>query len=59
MYYRNAELTDDQKEVLELYISGVSYKEIAKILGKSDKSIDNALQRMKGKLAGTLKNKGD
>ncbi|MBQ4530620.1 MAG: RNA polymerase sporulation sigma factor SigH [Lachnospiraceae bacterium] len=52
-------LSSFEKEVLELYISGVSYKEIAKILGKSDKSIDNALQRMKGKLAGTLKNKGD
>ncbi len=44
-----------EKEVLDLYISGISYKEIARILGKSEKSIDNALQRMKGKLAGTLK----
>ena len=44
-----------EKEVLDLYISGISYKEIAKILGKSEKSIDNALQRMKGKLADTLK----
>ena len=52
-------LSSFEKEVLELYISGISYKEIAKMLGKSEKSIDNALQRMKGKLAGTLKNKGD
>lgn len=44
-----------EKEVLDLYISGISYKEIAKILGKSEKSIDNALQRMKGKLTDTLK----
>lgn len=44
-----------EKEVLDLYISGISYKEIAKILGKSEKSVDNALQRMKGKLADTLK----
>lgn len=44
-----------EKEVLDLYISGISYKEIAKIMGKSEKSIDNALQRMKGKLADTLK----
>lgn len=43
-----------EKEVLELYIRGISYKEIAKILGKSEKSIDNALQRMKGKLADIL-----
>ena len=39
-----------EKEVLDLYISGISYKEIAKILGKSEKSIDNALQRMKSKI---------
>lgn len=44
-----------EKEVLDLYISGISYKDIAKILGKSEKSIDNALQRMKSKLADTLK----
>lgn len=48
-------LSTMEKEVLDLYISGISYKEIAKILGKSEKSIDNALQRMKGKLADTLK----
>lgn len=44
-----------EREVLDLYISGISYKEIAWILGKSEKSVDNALQRMKGKLADTLK----
>lgn len=44
-----------EKEVLDLYISGISYKDIAKILGKSEKSIDNALQRMKSKLADILK----
>lgn len=44
-----------EREVLDLYISGISYKEIARILRKSEKSIDNALQRMKGKLADTLK----
>ncbi len=48
-------LSDMEKEVLDLYISGISYKEIARILGKSEKSVDNALQRMKGKLADTLK----
>lgn len=52
-------LSSFEKEVLEMYISGISYKEIAKILDRSEKSIDNALQRMKGKLANTLKNKGD
>lgn len=39
-----------ENEVLELYLDGKDYTEIAKILGKSDKSIDNALQRIKGKI---------
>ena len=39
-----------EKEVLELYLEGKDYTEIAKILKKSDKSIDNALQRIKGKI---------
>ena len=39
-----------ENEVLELYLEGKDYTEIAKILGKSDKSIDNALQRIKGKI---------
>lgn len=39
-----------EKEVLDLYLDGKDYTEIAKILGKSHKSIDNALQRIKGKI---------
>ena len=39
-----------EKEVLELYLEGKDYTEIAKLLGKTDKSIDNALQRIKGKI---------
>ena len=39
-----------EREVLELYLEGKDYTEIAKILGKTDKSIDNALQRIKGKI---------
>ena len=35
--------------VLSLYLSGKSYGEIAAILGKDSKSIDNALQRIKKK----------
>ena len=35
--------------VLSLYLSGKSYGEIASILGKDSKSIDNALQRIKKK----------
>ena len=44
-----------EREVLELYVLGISYKEIAKILGKSEKSVDNALQRTKLKLTDVLK----
>lgn len=48
-------LSSMEREVLALYVSGVSYKEIALLLGKKEKSIDNALQRTKGKLADILK----
>lgn len=48
-------LSPMEREVLELYILGISYKEIAKVLGKSEKSVDNALQRMKMKLTDVLK----
>lgn len=37
-------------DVLNLYMDGKNYREIAEILEKSPKSIDNALQRIKKKL---------
>lgn len=37
--------------VLSLYLDGKSYTEIAKRINKSEKSIDNALQRIKRKVA--------
>jgi RNA polymerase sporulation-specific sigma factor len=37
-------------EVLRLYVEGKSYQEIAEVLGRHVKSIDNALQRIKRKL---------
>ncbi|HIV17425.1 MAG TPA: sigma-70 family RNA polymerase sigma factor [Candidatus Alectryocaccobium stercorigallinarum] len=36
--------------VLELYLDGLDYRQIAAEMGKSEKSIDNALQRIRGKL---------
>lgn len=48
------ELSEFEKEVLKLSLSGKDYKEIGKELGKSPKSIDNALQRIKKKLKGIL-----
>jgi RNA polymerase sporulation-specific sigma factor len=36
--------------VLQLYVEGKSYQEIAEMLNRHVKSIDNALQRIKRKL---------
>ena len=38
-------------KVLDLYLEGLSYREIAERLCKSAKSVDNALQRIRQKLA--------
>ncbi len=43
-------LSDLESEVLQLYVEGKSYQEIADMLGRHVKSIDNALQRIKRKL---------
>lgn len=43
-------LSDFESEVLSYYLSGISYKEIAKILGKTAKAVDNALFRIKKKI---------
>lgn len=44
------ELSNFEKQVLDLYLTGMGYQQIAKVLGKDDKSTDNALQRIKTKL---------
>ena len=44
------ELSSFEKQVLDLYLTGMGYQQIAKVLGKDDKSTDNALQRIKAKL---------
>ena len=44
------ELSGFEKQVLELYITGMSYTQIARVLGRDDKSTDNALQRLKAKI---------
>jgi RNA polymerase sporulation-specific sigma factor len=48
-------LSDLEAEVLRLYVDGKSYLEIAEVLDRHVKSIDNALQRIKRKLDGHLK----
>lgn len=44
------ELSSFEKEVLDLYLTGMSYSQIAKVLGREEKAADNALQRIKGKI---------
>lgn len=51
-------LTELECRVLELYLQGKNYNEIASAVYKSEKSIDNALQRVKRKLEKFLKEKG-
>ena len=46
-------------EVLRLYVEGKSYQEIAEVLGRHVKSIDNALQRIKRKLEVHLAERAD
>ncbi|MCD7902742.1 MAG: sigma-70 family RNA polymerase sigma factor [Oscillospiraceae bacterium] len=47
-----------EKEILQHYLNGLSYGEIAKACGRSEKSVDNAVQRIRKKLA-RHKNLGD
>ena len=44
------ELSEFELEVLDLYLTGMPYKEIAAVLKKTDKATENALQRAKGKI---------
>ena len=50
------ELSDFEKSVFDLYINDKSTREIAEILGREEKSVSNALYRMKVKIKGLLKN---
>lgn len=46
-----------ERQVLNLYLKGKSYVEIAKIIKRDEKSIDNALQRIKKKVEKIVQNK--
>ena len=50
-------LSELEKDVLERYMDGKSYVEIAESMGRHVKSIDNALQRIKKKLLKYLEEK--
>ena len=49
-------LSDLENRVLYLHLKGEDYRSIAKLLDKSPKSIDNALQRIKNKIFDLLQN---
>jgi RNA polymerase sporulation-specific sigma factor len=53
--YVDDALSDLEVEVLRMYVEGRSYVEIAEILSRRTKSVDNALQRIKRKIDGHLR----
>lgn len=53
-YRLEGSLSGFEKTVLDLYLDGMSYSEMAETVGKSTKSIDNAVQRIKKKLGKQL-----
>lgn len=50
-----SKLSDLEFDILALYLSGYSYREIAERTGKNAKSIDNAIQRIRKKLRKILR----
>ena len=55
-YFFANDLTELEKKVLESYVSGLSYKEIAERLGKTSKSVDGTIQRIRKKLGSYIDN---
>ena len=52
----NASLTTSEYQVYALMVSGLKYIEIAEVLDKSPKQIDNAMQRIRKKIKKILEN---
>lgn len=51
LYRRIGEgLSDFENQVLDLYLTGMNYVQIAGVLGREEKSTDNALQRIRAKI---------
>ena len=49
-------LSSSEKEVFSLLINNYNYQEIAQILNKDNKQVDNAIQRIKSKVKNILEN---
>lgn len=56
-YHMGKDLSDLEYNVLVLYLRGKSYSEIAKSMRKEEKSIDNAIQRVRKKVGKILTEK--
>lgn len=56
-YKINKALSKMELEVLIYYLRDMSYQEIAKLLGKDVKAVDNAIQRIRKKLENILDNR--
>ena len=56
--FRNvfAMLTKNEQRVLHLYLSGMSYREIAESIQITEKAVDNTIQRIKRKVSRLLQN---
>ena len=52
-------LSDFENRILMDYVRGLSYTEMAERCGRSEKSIDNAIQRIRKKLVRIFPNPGD
>ena len=52
-------LSGFERQVLSLYLKGLSYAEISKSVGKPQKSVDNAISRMRRKFAQYSEQTGD
>lgn len=53
------QLSEFERQVLELYITGMNYVQAAHVLGRDEKSTDNALQRVKQKMRKAIEKKQD
>ena len=49
-------LSKMEAEVLELFMEGLSYEEIGKVINKPAKAVDNAMQRIRSKINSIRKN---
>ncbi len=51
------QLSSFEMQVFDLFLTGMTYSQIAKVLGKEEKATDNALQRVKTKVKRVIKDR--